>query len=437
MNNSNLKKENKMSRYENINCSEAPIKNRLRNVKNLIGNNSDNNLKTLISQISDTETAESGIKKNVYNIFDVIGAIGGKLMYIKSGTTGHTFKGTINDKVNYAVKVVAYPKEKRYPDMKDETRPENAELKILKILSQFVIMGKTPHIVLPIFTFNTSIDTFIELKTNGSIRDKKYDEFVAKYENDEFDNLVSILISEWADGGDLLDYIRNNIDTMKMKTWKIFIFQILSVLSVIHMKYPDFRHNDMKANNILIHNINIQTDNDYFQYEINNKQFFLPNIGHQIRIWDFDFACIKGIAENAKVNLEWTNRINITNKCNRYYDICFLFASIQSFIKNFRERCLNGGNGELLDFIDSIVPRIMFDETYNILNEKGRLMYNIEYTTPTEILLNHPFFNKFRKKEDRVSNFIPSGVSKLNDLINEIKQNNRINNLFNNIEEKS
>ena len=63
---------------------------------------------------------------------------------------------------------------------------------------------------------------------------------------------VSVLISEWANSGDLLDYIRKNYQNFNLKIWRVIIFQILSVLSVIHAKYASFRHNDIKANNILV-----------------------------------------------------------------------------------------------------------------------------------------------------------------------------------------
>ena len=41
-------------------------------------------------------------------------------LYIKSGSTGHTFKGVypnMDRKPNYAVKIVAYPKKEKYGDM--------------------------------------------------------------------------------------------------------------------------------------------------------------------------------------------------------------------------------------------------------------------------------------------------------------------------------
>ena len=75
-------------------------------------------------------------------------------------------------------------------------------------------------------------------------------------------NEVSVLISEWANGGDLLEYIKANYKTMQLKTWRVILFQMLSVLSVIQAKYPGFRHNDLKANNLLIHSIESRNKNN-------------------------------------------------------------------------------------------------------------------------------------------------------------------------------
>ena len=131
-------------------------------------------------------------KKNV--VFrDAMCSLGNFLVYIKSGTTGHTFKGmSIPDpsrpdmELNYAVKIVAYPKEKYYGDVNDIDRPENAELMMLKILSYFVVKRHTPHIVLPITTFNSKIQTFIALSKTNLVKSSKYDKFIKLYENNAF-----------------------------------------------------------------------------------------------------------------------------------------------------------------------------------------------------------------------------------------------------------
>ena len=107
------------------------------------------------------------LDKRIHDFYKIISKIGGKLIYIKSGTSGHTFKGVFKNKNNeintYAVKVVAYPKKEKYGDINDIRRPENAELLMIKVLSYFVVNKQTPHIILPIGTFNTSIKPFLSL----------------------------------------------------------------------------------------------------------------------------------------------------------------------------------------------------------------------------------------------------------------------------------
>ena len=60
-------------------------------------------------------------------------------------------------------------------------------------------------------------------------------------------------MSEWANKGDLLDFIRRHYNKLTLIHWKVFLFQIISTLAVIQSKFPSFRHNDLKANNILVH----------------------------------------------------------------------------------------------------------------------------------------------------------------------------------------
>ena len=61
------------------------------------------------------------LHKKAFDFNQIINDIGGKLQYVKSGTTGHTFKGiSYSDKsktINYGVKIVAYSKKDSYGDV--------------------------------------------------------------------------------------------------------------------------------------------------------------------------------------------------------------------------------------------------------------------------------------------------------------------------------
>ena len=355
---------------------------------------------------SETEQSKSEdirdlMPKKYIDFSKAISELGGKLLYIKSGSTGHTFKGVyppLEDGTNdlrksYAVKIVAYPKKENYGDMYNIKRPENAELMMIKLLSQFVRNSETPHIVLPIATFNTSIKPFLSLAKSNLVESKKFDQFLEKHQNGEYYQNVSVLISEWANGGDLLDYLRKHYKSFKIRHWRTIFYQFLSVLAIIQAKYPAFRHNDMKANNLLINLIDMSKKK--YKYIINGQSYIVPNIGFQIKLWDFDFACIPKLVNNSKVDAEWTNKINITPHQNRYYDIHYFFNTLsrKGFFPEFWTE------PEIPEKVKEFVNRVI-PEKYKsgkLVSEKGRILINDEYLIADEILKNDSFFKVMRE----------------------------------------
>jgi len=344
------------------------------------------------------------LKKKIYDFNNIINQMGGTLKYIKSGTTGHTFKGISEDgKLEYAVKVVAYPKKERYGSINDIRRPENAELMMLKLLSMFIVKKQTPHLIIPYGTFNTNIETFINSVKLDKIDEKneRYKEFIDRYNDGDFSSTVSILITEWANRGDFLDYMRHNYKDFKLMHWKVFFFQILSVLAIIQSKYPSFRHNDMKANNILIQKIDLKRE--YYRYLVVGMKYKVPNIGYQIKLWDFDFSCIPGIVDNIKVSSKWTKKINITPEQNRYYDIHYFFSTMSR--KGFFPQILTDSiiPKEVKEFIERVVPQ-KYKNNPDYVHEKGRILINDEYTTPDELLKKDIFFAEFRNNNKEPEN---------------------------------
>ena len=355
-----------------------------------------------ISQDNKSSDTRIALNKNMYDFYDIITKIGGRLKYIKSGTTGHTFKGEIKDDndetiSSYAVKVVAYPKKERYGDIHDLSRPENAEIMMIRLLSYFVVKKQTPHITLPMGTFNTDIKPFLTLVEDGIVDkdNKKYIEFVDKYKKEDYYHpVVSILINEWANRGDLLDFIRKYYKEFTPTTWKVIFFQIISVLAVIQSKFPSFRHNDLKANNILIHKL--KQRGNTLSYIVNKQSYYVPNIGYQIKIWDFDFACIPGIVDNTKVSSKWTENINVTPEQNRYYDLHYFFNTLikPGFFNEFmKDSCVPK---EAQDFINRIIPTKLQNES-KYVSARGRILINKEFYIPDEILKKDEYFKEFRE----------------------------------------
>ena len=388
------------------------IPERIETIKNMTNNGIDsiidfNNLNNIEYNLSDD--IRELLPKRYMDLEVAINCLGGKLSYIKSGSTGHTFKGVhlVNESINtndpiedpdkepYAIKIVAYPRKENYGDMYNIKRPENTELLMIKLLSQFVINKQTPHIVLPITTFNTSIKPFLNLNKANIVNNAKFDQFIKKYENGEYYQNVSILVSEWANGGDLLDYLRKNYKLIKLKEWRTLLFQIISVLSIIHAQYPSFRHNDLKANNILLHYTNMDKHNKKFLYNINKYKYEVPDIGYQIKLWDFDFACIPNLVDNSKVSSEWTNKINISPIQNRYYDIHYFFNTL--IRKGFIPDLLTCDEvpRKVKEFILRMIPEKF--QSGKLVSERGRILITDEYLIPDNIIKTDPFFKLMRK----------------------------------------
>jgi len=96
-----------------------PINLRLSRINELSDNNYISSMIDTCRIDKDCLTTKEDIRellpKKHLDFNKVINKLGGKLLYIKSGSTGHTFKGVHlkkTSKPNYAVKVVAYPKKR-------------------------------------------------------------------------------------------------------------------------------------------------------------------------------------------------------------------------------------------------------------------------------------------------------------------------------------
>ena len=350
--------------------------------------------KMIVEESTDDINELTTLKKKIIDFNKVIRSFNGKIMYVKSGSTGHTFKGIVDDNTAFAIKIVAYTKKGNYGLPSNMTRPENAELRLLKLLSQFVVESLTPHVVLPITTFYSNIDSFTGNNLrNTLVKAKKFEQFLEKYNNNEYYDYCSILISEWADGGDLLDFIRNHSDKIKTSHWRNIFFQIIATLAVIQDKYPSFRHNDLKANNVLLQYI--KPEKKEFKYLINGKEYIIPNIGIQIKLWDFDFGCIPDIVDNEKVSAKWTSKINVKPIRNRYYDLHYFFNTLVK--KGFFPEILTSPkiDKSIKDFILRVIPYQLLKKN-KYVSSRGRILINKEITTPHKIISRDPFFEIYR-----------------------------------------
>ena len=383
-------------------------------------------------------TGKSVIKDIPCNVFSAVKILKGEIVYLlsKKGVTGYPFKTCLEkdcSSSNYkiGIKILPFVNDSQWvsydcvkENMKNERgsygfkrkestkkciqidnkRPENVEPHLLNLFSNFVVQKTTPHIILPIMNFTCTIDNL--LKNNTEISQKV--DWERRLRNNDIFDVVNVLITEWASGGDLKDFILKNLINWSKSPqceliWSSIFFQLIFTLAVIFEKYPNFRHNDLKVDNILV----TLTDNSKetvgnYLYYIDGRYYSVPNVGFQIKLWDFDLSCIKGVVNNYKVN--GMEEYGIRDTKNQYYDIhCFLNYLRLYIVGDIKRRYVPE---RIQNFWRRVIP-LKYRHAEHLPNVYwSRVIPDEEYTSPLEILRletseKSGIFNKFLiNKED-------------------------------------
>lgn len=330
--------------------------------------------------------------------------LGEILTFVSSGSNGIIFKESGGD---YAIKIVFYDKKytqnNKYKNgIYQKSIDFNSEILILKKLSYLVREKKTPHLINPLISANVDLYPVIyeisRLLKHGKLSSKRrnsLEKIIDKFKNKKFlFSTCSMILVEYAPSGDLLDFLRNVVSgkiKIELSTWKNILFQIIYTLYIIQSYYPGFRHNDLKANNILMSRFRKSRANKYKIKDI-KYPFLIPSCEYVIYIWDFDFSAIEGQINNEKVSSSWTNKFNIHNKRNDYYDIHYLINSLKTFIPDlYRSQNVPS---EIKDFFRKIVPRQYSGKDVKNTLKNNRLLINDVWTTPKR-LLKDDFFEDF------------------------------------------
>tara|TARA_Y100001933_G_C18996795_1_gene562799 strand:+ start:536 stop:2518 length:1983 start_codon:yes stop_codon:yes gene_type:complete len=269
----------------------------------------------------------------------------------------------------------------------DEERPESIEVNIIYLFSNFVLNSLTPHIMLPIMAFNCKVTDLVK---NYNLSPLK-----RAYDGGRIYNLANVLISEWATGGNLKSFIKRNQAKWYSNPgliYNVMFFQLIYTMSVIHKKYPGYRHNDMKVDNVLVtENIpspdgTIRTGN--FLYKFNNNYYLVPNIGFQIKLWDFDYSSIDNSKNDSQFDLhghkvDGMEEYGIRYERNQYYDIHCFFNYLRMYVLN--DRYTTAATSKFLNYV---IPRNYqgYEKYSPVRLYWGRVVDQVEYLTSNQIL---------------------------------------------------
>lgn len=129
------------------------------------------------------------------------------------------------------------------------------------------------------------------------------------------------LYNEYAIYGDFTNWVKGN---HSHEVWLNALFQIMVGLLAMR-RYFNMIHTDLHIGNILVHSVQ---PGGYWTYIIDNKKYYLPNLGWVFLLSDFGFSWIPN-----KMSVPWdyTNRLKyITKSGQDLYDFITLFKSIHN-----------------------------------------------------------------------------------------------------------
>lgn len=300
------------------------------------------------------------------------------------GTYGIVYKSNIEKE--YGFKIMSMKNKYKL----NNSHPGYLETLIGKRLSILVKYNITPHINIIYDGINCNLNLLKKLNIDNKWKDKIVELNKSKkiYKN------VKIIINELADS-DLKKYIQTNDLSLNEHINHLFCF--CYTLSCIQYFTYNYRHNDIKPNNILIKYVNCNK-NEYNKYIIFGKEFYIPCLNISIKLHDFDFS-YSDKYPNQKIvtnsNLIKTGR---SKEINPLYD---LHSYINLLIKDLKF------NKKIIDFYKKHIPENTLGKQ-NTYSFKYRLTgyhrnKQINYipktmNTPFELLLLSPYFKEYEKK---------------------------------------
>ena len=235
------------------------------------------------------------------------------------------------------------------------------------ILSELILYKKTKHLILPLINIDVNISDIEKIisdndyvyKIKNLIKNNNIQEVCCLQLREHF--FKSIILTEYLEKNQCI--------------YKGLLFQVIHTLAILQKEFPGFKHNNLILKNIFVYLK--KNDNDYIEYEgFKNDKFYLPNIGFDIKITNFEKSIISKYYE---INTD------ISNEPNQYYDLYTFMNDLISF------KTINDCDKETSKFFDKYLP----------VDIRNKFTNNIEIIKPQDLLYDK-YFDNFMKKSSSV-----------------------------------
>lgn len=303
------------------------------------------------------------------------------LRVLGKGSTGVTFSAcdsSYNDKCTKK-KSIKFSKINKKYGKKLETTPVRVDFVLNKDLMYLVTNRITPHIN-RVYSQN-----FCKLSHLKKLI--KAFKFSSTVEPDFFKGKYIAVTYMELGKLDLMSYLRKT-DVTSEELMAI-LFQLAYTLASIQFHRPGFKHNDLKANNILVYDN--ETKEGYNVYKIGPTSFYIPRKYPIIKIIDFDFSSTDEISNPKSSGM--FKQYNITSEHNGLYDWFYFINSSLNFGIVDRSR-------RLREVLKSMIPDSLLLPDIEKKVVKSRLVFKPDKSlrnlfTPLECIMNTSTFNMF------------------------------------------
>jgi hypothetical protein len=305
---------------------------------------------------------------------------GGKVKYLGGGVTANVYELCMDETCNFtiALRTVDYDYEESISDIKDPSKAENVEVNVFKLLNRLLLSGSTPHI--PLYGGNF----FCEDASTGLEQ-----QYILAEKADM--NLRNLLVKVFEG-----TYNPPDADLFLC----VLFFQIIFTLATIQEVYNGYRHNDLHFENILVFldktQINKPADfSNVYKYVFKGETFYLPNVGVQLAIWDYDFNSIFGIVDNSKLPV-YDKRLNLSGFKNNYFDLFVIMEYLDYLIRKELKEIVESEEDLISEFpLTYQFIKYVLPEYKDTVSYERRLSLDFEWTTPNKCL-QHPSLSIFR-----------------------------------------
>jgi hypothetical protein len=331
-----------------------------------------------------------------------------KINFLGKGTYGIVFNGEL-DKKNIAIKFIS--KKTKYKN--DSNHPANIEYNLGKDLKNKILdTNISPHIN-NIYKNNDCdlVRITDDIMLENEHYKKWFDESQKLIENKTIYPNVKIIYGELA-STDLKKYILENYSSLTFNDHLILFFQFCYSLVCIQYYFKNFRHNDIKPNNILVELIetNENTTKNYNKYILFGKEYYIPQTKYILKIYDLDMAYTKD-HKNYKVKLSHKGplkNIGLSSKYNPVYD---LHEYMNFYLRDFHTNNKNILPIEVVKLFKKLIPKNCFGKSnkyvnnYKLTNIKNNKINYKPKTmlSPSELFLYSNTFNIFCNKPENIT----------------------------------